>query len=74
MSTLDSVVTFGQICEAIGEREHRVRYALGKLNEQPIRRCGNALVWPAEIVVAVRAELAAIDARRGKATTTLDEC
>ncbi len=73
MTVLESAVTFGQICETVGEREHRVRYALGKLDRQPIRRCGNALIWPAEIVVAVRAELAAIDARRRKAIHVVDE-
>ncbi len=64
MTVLESAVTFGQICEAVGERDHRVRYALGRLNLQPIRRCGNALIWPAEMIEAVRAELGRIDARK----------
>lgn len=72
MTAIEQVITFGDICEALGERDHRVRYALAKLDKQPIRRCGNALVWPAEIIVAVRAELAAIDARRTNRIVALE--
>ena len=68
MSNINSAVTFGQIVMALNERDHRVRYALGRLNLQPIRRCGNALIWPAEMIEAVRAELGRIDARRSLQT------
>ena len=74
MTSITSAVTFGQIVTALNERDHRVRYALAKLDQRPIRKCGNASVWPAGMIVAVRAELAAIDARRSKATTVPDEC
>ena len=74
MTSITSAVTFGQIVTALNERDHRVRYALSKIGQRPIRRCGNALVWPAEIIVAIRTELDGIDARRSKATTVPDEC
>lgn len=70
MTAIEQVVSFGEICEALGERDHRIRYALDKLDKQPIRRCGNALIWPAEMIEAVRAELAAIDARKARVAAT----
>lgn len=68
MTAIEQAVSFGEICDALGERDHRIRYALDKLDRQPIRRCGNALIWPAEMIEAVRAELGRIDARRSRQT------
>ena len=72
MTAIEQVISFGDICVALSERDHRVRYALTKLDRQPIGRCGNALIWPAEMIVAVRAELGRIDARRTKRVVALE--
>ena len=69
MTAIEQAISFGEICDALGERDHRIRYALDKLNRRPIRRCGNALIWPEGMIADVRAELAAIDARRRKAVS-----
>ena len=64
--TVESAVSFGELVAALDEREHRVRHALGNVNVRPLRRCGNAYLWPAAIVGAVKAELRRIDASRAR--------
>lgn len=65
MTQLESAVTFGQICLALGQRDHRVRYILSTRRDIiPLRMTGIARLYPHETIEKVRAELSAIDARR----------
>lgn len=65
MVTPDGIVTPGDIARELGEAWHRVAYVLKRRPHiRPLRRVGAVCAYAPEAVALVRAELAAIDARR----------
>lgn len=67
---LKSQLTPGEIARRLGEPLHRVNHVLATRDIKPIGRAGICRIFGEEAVELIRAELAAIDARRSREVAT----
>ena len=66
----DEGETFGEIVNATGARDHRVRYVITRLKIKPVRKCGSAHLYPDGTAKRVQTELLRLDNRRALAATS----